>query len=234
MFRLKESSSGQLLKHIWGTSSESAHLGSQNFGIEPCLRYIKWKCTFGIPKFWDWTIFEIHQVKVHIWDPKILGLNHVWGTSSKSAHLGSQNFGIEPCLRYIKWKCTFGILKFCDWTMFEVHQVKVHIWDPEILGLNHVWGTSSESAHLESQNFGIEPCLRYIKWKCTFGIPKFWDWNMFEVHQVKVHIWDPKILGLKHVWGTSSESAHLGSQNFGIETCLRYIKWKCTFGIPKF
>jgi hypothetical protein len=75
--------------------------------------------------------------------------------------------------------------------MFEVHQVKVHIWDPKILGLNHVWsissksalwdpkilglnyvwGTSSENAHLGSQNFGIEPCLRYIKRKCIFGIP---------------------------------------------------------------
>jgi len=30
MFPLKESSSGQLLNHVWGTSSESAHLGSLN------------------------------------------------------------------------------------------------------------------------------------------------------------------------------------------------------------
>jgi len=133
---------------------------------------------------------------------------------------------IEPCLRYIKWKCkwkfsqnttillSIKVVTCFDsrshhqanyWTMFEVHQVKVHfhlmyLKHGSIISLmmtpwvktchqNHVWGTSSESAsessvktqlyycqlkwwHVLTQGviirLIIEPCLRYIKWKCTF------------------------------------------------------------------
>jgi hypothetical protein len=138
MFRVKEPSSGQLRNHVWGTSSESAHLGIPNVNfhlirpiIEPCFRYIKWKCTFGDPKCAlslnqanYWTIFEVHQVKVHIWGSQMCTftwsgqlLIQVWGTSSESAQLGSQ-------MRTFTW---WGQL------------------------LNHVWGPSSESVHLWSQ-----------------------------------------------------------------------------------
>jgi hypothetical protein len=62
--------------------------------IEPCLRYIKWKCTI-IEHVWS-TSIESAQLLNHVWGTSSESaqlLNHVWGTSSKSAQLLNHVWG---------------------------------------------------------------------------------------------------------------------------------------------
>jgi len=148
----------------------------------------------------------------------------------------------EPCLGTSStsaqsWekKCT---CTSCDdyWTMFEVHQVQVHNFGKNVRLyfmwwlLNHVWGTSSTSAQfwgkcaLVLDVMIIEPCDIYQVQVYIFGrnvhlYLMWWLLNHVWVHQVQAHNFGKNLhlylmwWLLNQVWGTSSTSAHLGSQN---------------------
>jgi hypothetical protein len=93
MFRLKESLSGQLLNHVWGTLSESAYLWDPKMFTTVREPNNTWRP-------FSWTMFEVHQVKVHIFGiPKYL---QQWENQ-----ITPGDHFLEPCLRHIKWKCTF-------------------------------------------------------------------------------------------------------------------------------
>jgi len=131
MFRLKKSSSGQLLNHVWGTSSESAHFwGSQNV----CNSERTW-VQMGLV----FTILYILKCIYIYKSPSGQLLNHVWGTSSESAHFRDPKMFTNGEKTWVKMRLLFTILyilkciyishhQFNYWTMFEVHQVKVHIF----------------------------------------------------------------------------------------------------------
>ena len=185
MFQLIESSSGQLLNHMWGTSSTSAHfwekcaLALDVIIIEPC---------------------DISSTSAHFWEKCALVLDVMItepcsGTSSTSAQFWEKCalvlyvMIIEPCLRYIKYKCTIlgkmCTCTWCDdyWTMWHISSTSAHFWGKCALVLdwwllNHVW-----VHQVQAHNFGKNLHL-YLMW-----------WL------------------LNQVWGTSSTSAHLGSQN---------------------
>jgi len=233
MFQLIESSSGQLLNHMWGTSSTSAHfwekcaLALDVIIIEPC---------------------DISSTSAHFWEKCALVLDVMItepcsGTSSTSAQFWEKCalvlyvMIIEPCLRYIKYKCTIlgkmCTCTWCDdyWTMWHISSTSAHFWGKCALVLdwwllNHVWVHQVQVHNLGKKSalvlhvMIIEPCLRYIKYKCTI-LGKMCActlcddyWTMFEVHQVQVH--------------SFGENVHLYLM-WWLLNHVTYIKYKCTF-----